>query len=105
MLAKEPADRPADAAAVLAALGLPAPASLGQAPLTAPLIGREAVLGALRSASGRVVGPAGAGKSRVLAELAADARVAGDRAWLVRGRGPDAAPVVVAAAARSCSAA
>ncbi len=96
LLSKDPAARP-DAAGVLArlhALGGPVPRPALRAPAVTPgLLGREAERAALArareeaEAAPRVVllgGESGAGKSALLAELAATAQTAGAGVWLGR---------------------
>ncbi|MDB5098928.1 MAG: protein kinase [Cyanobacteria bacterium RYN_339] len=98
LLAKEPAARFSSAAELMRALGLAATEEGAQL-LAPPLVGRAAAQAALADLVGwqgpaaRVLaGPAGSGKTRLLAELRAEAQLAGVRALAARGLGEDAAP-------------
>ena len=94
LLAKDPAERPASVAEALGALGLPAPAEAGARLLASALVGREAATGMLAGPLERpeacrlaFVGPAGAGKSRLLAETRARAQMNGRPTFMAAGRG------------------
>ncbi len=109
MLAVEPADRPADAGAVLAALegvGSRAPRrGQGRPPGGGELLGRSSELAELAArvgaaAAGRasavlLEGPAGSGKTRLLDELCREAGAQG--AIVLRGRAPVYPPAPAAA--------
>jgi tetratricopeptide (TPR) repeat protein len=100
LLAKEPAARFPNGQALLAALGLESVDDGSQTPWGPPLIGRDALLGRLeawlKADGGRpvmvLVGASGMGRSRLLDETHAAARVAGRRSLLAAGLGSDAAP-------------
>lgn len=96
LLAKAPGERYGLAADVALALGLAA-GDTQAGLLGAALIGREPARRALLVALGQagttwVVGPAGSGKSRLLDETRATARLGGALAFAAAGLGPDAPP-------------
>ena len=95
LLAKDPAHRAADVAALareLGLAGLDGAASRGL--LAAPLVGREAWLEQLDAAAGRVwwQGPAASGKTRLLGAAKARAQLADVQTLAARGLGADAGP-------------
>ncbi|MEB3329356.1 MAG: AAA family ATPase [Candidatus Sericytochromatia bacterium] len=100
LLAKDPAARFPNGQALLAALGLEAVDDGAQAPWGPPLIGRDALqarldawLQASEAAAVVVIeGAPGMGRSRLLDETHAAARVGGRRSLLAAGLGGDAAP-------------
>lgn len=97
LLAKDPAERFAAAPELLEALGLHVEGTQTQGLLGSPLLGRDDVrgeLGRLLRASGGgtrwVVGGAGSGKSRLLAETRAEAQLEGLPTFYAQGLGADA---------------
>ncbi len=103
LLAKEPSARFASVGELLAALDLQAEGDDLVGLLASPVVGRAAAQEALRGvwapvASGEpgerrwLVGPAGAGKTRLLDEARADAQLAGITTLSIQGQGADAAP-------------
>lgn len=97
LLAKEPAERFANAGDLLAALGLAAEGLEAATLLSAPLIGREpvqAAIAALLDESGmvRLVGAEGSGKSRLLSEARAEAQLRGLNVLAAQGAGTEAPP-------------
>ncbi|MEB3223579.1 MAG: AAA family ATPase [Candidatus Sericytochromatia bacterium] len=100
LLAKDPAARFPNGAALLAALGLEAVDDGSQTPWGPPLIGRDALIARVEAWLQARTGPTtlvleggvGMGRSRLLDETHAGARVAGRKSLLATGLGADAAP-------------
>ncbi|MDB5099037.1 MAG: hypothetical protein JWM80_3458, partial [Cyanobacteria bacterium RYN_339] len=95
LLAKEPAQRFSSVAQLLSALGMEAVVDEAAGLLASPVIGRDEARAALREPMGKkawLVGPAGAGKSRLLGEARAEAQLAGSATVWLQGAGADAAP-------------
>lgn len=116
LLEKDPARRHASALEFLAAIGLAAEGEEAIGLLGAPLIGRDDVkaevqraLTALQPTAVWLVGGPGAGKTRLLAEVRAEAQLRGLTTFLTSGLGADGSPYqalrpwLKALAATTCS--
>ncbi|MDB5099834.1 MAG: putative serine/threonine protein kinase, partial [Cyanobacteria bacterium RYN_339] len=100
LLAKRPQDRPAHVWELAERLGIQMATAASVGLLGSPLVGAASVTTALERRAlalreawfGCVVGPAGAGKSRLLAETRAKSQLRGDAVLTARGDGDQAPP-------------